>query len=320
MGKEKVISVNLDANEGIFFARELEHIKAKAYDIKYPQLKGASGAIIPISTEAGAGAESITYRQYDMVGMAKIIADYADDLPRADVKGKEFTAPVRGIGESYGYNLQEVRASNMTGKALPTRRATAARRANDQKVNEIAFFARPSTHGGLYGLFYNPNITVSTVPTRGGRTTWISDAKTPDEILADLNEIVSDIIDLTKGVEEPNTIMLPYAEYQHIASTPRSANSDTSILKYFLGNNGYVNRVLPVNECKQVNPKPSGGGAANLLVCLRTDPDNLTLEIPQPFEQLPVQERGLEFVIPCHSRCGGVIIYYPLSIAIYEGI
>lgn len=320
MPKERVQSVNLDANESVYFARELEHIKAAAYDIKYPQLKGASGMLIPISTEAGSGAESITYRQYDKVGMAKIIADYADDLPRADVKGKEFTAPVRGIGESYGYNLQEVRASVMTGKALPTRRANAARRANDQKVNDIVFFAKISTHAGLQGFIYNPNITVSTVPTRSGRTSWIADAKTPDEILADLNEIVGDIIDLTKGVEEPNTILLPYAEYQHINSTPRSPNSDTTIAKFFLGNNGYVDTMIPVNELKQVNPKPSGAGAANLLICYRRDPNNLTLEIPQPFEQLPVQERGLEFLIPCHSRCGGVVIYYPLSVAIYEGI
>jgi len=38
------------------------------------------------------------------------------------------------------------------------------------------------------------------------------------------------------------------------------------------------------------------------------------------FEQLPVQERGLEYVVPCHSRIGGVIIYYPLSQVFKRGI
>ncbi|MCK4522318.1 MAG: DUF2184 domain-containing protein, partial [Nanoarchaeota archaeon] len=221
-----------------------------------------------------------------------------------------------------GYSLQDVRASAKAGKNLPNRKALAARKANDQEVNDIAWYGNPALpkYAGLTGMIYNPNITVSTVPTRSGRTTWISDAKTPDEILADLNEIVGDIIDLTKGVEEPNTILLPYLEYTHIASTPRSANSDTTILQYFLKNNPYVDRVEPLNELKAVDPKPSGAGAANLLICYRRDPMNLTLEIPQPYEQLPVQERGLEYVVPCHSRCGGVIIYYPLSVAIYEGI
>jgi hypothetical protein len=39
-----------------------------------------------------------------------------------------------------------------------------------------------------------------------------------------------------------------------------------------------------------------------------------------PFEQLPVQEQGLEFQVPCHSRVGGTIVYYPLSMAIMEGL
>lgn len=308
---------NLDAQEKVFFSRELEHIKATTYDIKYPQFKAMM--LIPVSFEAGPGADSITYEQYDVVGMAKIVADYADDLPRADVKGKEFTSPVRSIAESYGYSLQDVRSSQKANKNLPSRKALSARRANDQKVNDIAWNA--NNEAGLYGLIYNPNITVSTVPTRNGRTTWIGDAKTPDEILADMNDIVGDVVDLTNGVEEPDTMLLPYKEYTHIASTPRSANSDTTILQYFLTNNPYCNTVVPVIQMKDKVPAPGGGaGPVNLMLVYKRDPMNLTLEIPQPFEQLPVQERNLEYVIPCHSRCGGVIIYYPLAISIYEGI
>ena len=39
-----------------------------------------------------------------------------------------------------------------------------------------------------------------------------------------------------------------------------------------------------------------------------------------PFTQYPPQERGLEFVVPCESRYGGIITYYPLSLAIGYGI
>ena len=106
--------------------------------------------IVPISGEAGPGAESITYRQFDKLGVAKLIANYADDLPRADAKGKEFTVPVKSIGGSFGYNLQEVRAAAMAGRPLATRRAEAARRANMQEVERIGFAGDAST--GLIGL------------------------------------------------------------------------------------------------------------------------------------------------------------------------
>jgi len=109
-------SGKLDANESIYFARQLEQIRAKAYDVKKVPLNAL--AFMPVDTSINPGAESITYRQYDGVGMAKIISNYADDLPRSDVVGKEFTSPVRGVGASYGYTIQDIRAAQFTGSSL----------------------------------------------------------------------------------------------------------------------------------------------------------------------------------------------------------
>ena len=95
-------SQRLDADESVFFARELEHVKAQSYDVQYPELTATKN--IPVSSEAGPGAETITYQQYDSVGFAKIISNYATDLPRVDLKGKEFTAKVKSIGASYPAN------------------------------------------------------------------------------------------------------------------------------------------------------------------------------------------------------------------------
>lgn len=316
--------VNLDANESVFFARELEHVKAATYDVLYPELKATQ--LIPVSAEAGPGAESITYQQFDMLGMAKVISNYADDLPRADVKGKEFTSPVRSIGDSYGYSIQEIRASAMANKNLPARKANAARRAVEQKINTIAWNARPADNenGGLTGLLYTPNITKYEVDAGAVSTTkvWTAGTKTADEILFDLNKVVRTIISLTKGVEVPDTILLPVDQYAVISTTARSSTSDTTILEFFLKNNPSITRVEWVNDLDSVaiNPRTGAAPATDLMICYKRSPDKLTLEIPQPFEQFAVQERGLEYVVPCHSRIGGVIVYYPLSIAIVDGI
>ena len=94
-----------------------------------------------------------------------------------------------------------------------------------------------------------------------------------------------------------------------------SANDGKSILKLFLENNEYIKNVFSV-------PRMKGAGAGGLdrMAVYRRDPDALTLEIPQDFEMLEEQARGLEYVTPCHSRIGGVIVYYPLSIAFADGI
>ncbi len=295
--------INLDAAESAFFARELEHIKAKTYDIVYPQWLARD--FIPVSHEAGPGALSITYYQYTKVGLAKLISDYADDLPRADVFGKRFNSPVEGIGGSYGYNLQEIRSSQMAGTALPQRKANAAREAFEERVDYIGCFGDTKT--GLGGFLNNANVPVTTLTAGGGGDEeWPK--KTPDEIIKDMSDIQGATRAATKGREIPDTLLVEDAVYTHLSSTPRSSQSDTTIAEFLL-------RSIP--NLATIAPwwRLAGAGAAgvNRGVYYTRNPDKVTLEIPQEFEQLNVQERNLEFVVPTHGRIGGVIYYYPLS-------
>lgn len=304
-----------DANETFFFARELEYVKSKSYDIEFPEMKAFK--LLPISTEAGEGAQSITYAQFEEVGLARIIESYAMDLPRADIRGKEYTTPVRSIGCSYGYTVQEVRSAIFVGRSLTQRQANAARRANDQQVNRLAWFGNDLYN--MLGMTNNANIPSATVLNDGaGNTTqWVN--KTPDQILYDMNTLANSIPFVTKGVEMPNTLILPVAQYTLIASTPRSTTSDTTILEYFIQNNPFITTVDWVPELTGAGPVVDDV-ATDIMIAYDRNPDKLTMEIPMPFTQYPPQERGLEFVVPCESRYGGIIVYYPLSLSIGYGI
>lgn len=308
---EVIRSQNLDAGETAYFQRELEHVKSQTVDVKYSELKARS--IFPVSYEAGPAAESITYYQYDQTGIAKIIGAYARDLPRANVRGKKFTSAIESLGLSYGYSLQEVRASAATGKSLPQRKANAARRGHEQKINDLAYLG--DAEYNIPGFLTNPNIPVQTAANNAGATSTLWVNKTPDEILEDMHELVSDIVTLTKMTEIPTTLLLPVAQFNYIAKKRIGDGSTDTILKHFLETSPYIKEVDWLVELAG-----AGTNGADIAVAYKRHPDALTLEIPQDFEQLPVQELGLEFEIPCHSRCGGVIVYAPLSAGILEGI
>lgn len=297
-----------------FFDRELEAVMSRSYDVKYPNLHAASGEIVPISTEDGPGAESITYMQFDMTGVAKIISDYADNLPAVNVAGKESTAKVRSIGNSYVYSVQEIRAAMMAGRGLSDRMAMAARRANDQKVDDI-FFTGDEEHG-LIGLLNHPNIPRLSILNdgSGSGTSFASKIATPDKILRDMNEMIDDVFTTTNGVERPDTLLLPLAQYALINTTPRADNSDTTILQFFLKNQPGVT----VKPCYKL--AGAGTGGADVMAAYTNSPEHLSLRIPQPFEQFPPQETNLSYKVPCHSRCGGLIVFYPLAMLIGEGI
>lgn len=304
----------LDADGAVFFQRQLEHIKARSYDVRYAELPART--LFPVSNEGGAGITSITYRTYDQVGSAKIINAYANDLPRADVAGKETTIPVRSVGTSFGYNLDEMQASQLTGAGLDQRRANASRRAVEQVVNTVAFFGDEDSN--LPGLFSNPNIPTGAVVNPGSGTAWVN--KTPDQILFDVNDLFADIFETTNMVERGNTLLLPPSQWSYIASTPRSTNSDTTILQYLAMNSPYLNSVddiIPVNECAAANNPEL---ASDAMVAYDRSPDKLQLEIPVELEYLPVQQKNLEFVVPGRNRLAGLNIYYPLSLAIATGI
>ena len=170
---------NEDANETVFFARQLEHVKAQSYDKKYPAYKAQQ--FIPVNTGVDEGAKSITYESYDGNGQSKFIADYADDLPNVEVSGTEFTTPVRQHGNSYQFSNQDLRASRMAGKNLPTRKADRSRQAYEQMVDDTAWLADGSTQWrGLTGILYNSSVNIDPAPNG----TWAS--ATPDQIIADV--------------------------------------------------------------------------------------------------------------------------------------
>ncbi len=304
----------LDSDTTAFFARQLEFVKAETFDVRYAELKARS--LIPVSNDGGPGVNSITYYQYDMFGAATIIGTYATDLPRADIRGKRFEAPVHTVADAYGYAIEDIEAARYAGLPLEQRKANAALRAIEQKVNTIAWFG--DADHGLPGFFANPNVPVAAVADTGNNggaaaTQWVY--KTPDQILYDLNQCAAQVLNNTQGVEQPDTLLLPLKQYNYIAGTPRSAVSDTTILDYFLKNNPYIKNVVWLNELAG-----AGTGVADMMVAYSRNPDKIEMRIPVAFQQLPVQEEGLEFIIPCRLRTGGVVMMYPLSANFAYGI
>ena len=309
--KEKFQSMNMDAAGDSFFARQLEIVQQKIYEYKYPPYKAFT--LIPITYDIPAGVEFWTVTGFQSVGRARVIESYADDLPEAGILGVQLTNKIVSIGTSYRYSHQEIRAAQFANVALPTRLALSARRANDQLVNQLALLGNPST--GLYGWLNNPNIPVQTVPAdgTGGNTEW--EFKTPDQVLRDMNLIVNAVWVNSNEVEVADTLVLPPEQYSYIASTPRSHNSDTTILNFFLMNNPFITSV-------QSLPQLTGAGVAgaDVMIAYEKSEDKFVMGIAMPFTQYAPQERNLEFVVPCESRFAGVSIYYPLSMNIGEGI
>jgi len=312
---DKIFSVHLDANESAFFARQLEAVKAQVYEIEYPGLKATQ--VLPVDTSAGAGAKTIVWRMFDKVGMAKVIASYADDLPRVAIKATEHVAHIRSIGASYEYSTQDIRYAMRAGVPLAAQEAMAAREAIEQLIDEIAWFG--DAEYNLQGFLYNANISSYVADDgAGGTTDWAR--KTAAEIIADVNNAIKFVKTSTRGVEQPNMVLLPTDQYATIATTPTGIEGTQTILSFLKAAHPGVT-FDEVEKLANVSPAVVGGGdTSNVMVVYRKDPSKLTLDIPMPFTQYPPQPRNLSQVINCEARIAGVLTYKPLSVLVVEGI
>lgn len=311
-----------EEDASVFFARELDHVKAKSYDVQYPQFTALDK--FPQTHDADPGADTITYYTYDKQGLAKVIDSYSDDLPRADVTGKSTTVEIKSLGDSYGYSVQEMRASRLAGKSLDSRKAESARFANDKTTNQIAW--RGDENSGLMGvLSKGQNIPLFTIGPgkRTGKVSWLE--KDPDEILDDVNGMQEQVSDTTNDVERPDTLCLPSKVFMHLSNTRLGDGSETTIMAFVKKNAPYIKEIISAAElgAKNVDTNPyastdtDGLGVAFLFT---NDEDKLALEIPMPFMQHTLQVRNLETVVPCESRVAGVIVYYPMSALIAVGV
>lgn len=303
----------------VFFARELDYVKSQSYDVEYPELTALS--LFPMSSEVDPGAETVTYYSYDKVGLAKIISNYATDLPRADVKGKPTTAIIKSLGASYGYSIQEMRASAMAGKSLDTRKAESARYQIDYLNNKIAWCGDEET--GLRGVLSTDTDVPLYVLKAGakGSTKWTE--KDPDEILADINGGLKQMARTTKKVEKPDTLALPSEAYLELQGR-RIEGTDTTVLSYIQKNLKDIKEIVSCPELDpdstDTNPYAAETNGQGVMLMFKNDARKLTLENPLPFMQYPVQTQGLEMVVPCEARTAGVLIYYPMSLLIGVGV
>lgn len=286
---------------GLFLDRQLEYIRPQVFEVTYSDIKYPS--ILPVTSEAGPGAQTFTYRIMDATGEFRLIADAADDLPRADISQVEKSINIRSFGGSFGYTVQELRAAQMASITLEQRRATAVRRAYEEKVENLAMFGESSV--GLAGFFNNSTVDVVAADK------WFSTAGvTSQEMIDLLNYGVTAIVNASKMKEEPDTILLAYEDYRVVSTQRFSDSSDLTVLEYFLRTNPYIRNIEPINQLDADNSVLN----TNRMVVYKRDPQKVQLHIPQPLELFPPQQRGLEFIVPAHARVGGVAIYYPKSV------
>ena len=295
-----------DDADSVFVARALDYVSAR--NIIVLRQENGIDQLVPESNEIPVGAESVIYKIFDAVGMAKIIGANVDDLPRVDVRAVERTARVQTIGVSYGYTFQEVRNAVYARTGLPARKAALARDVVRRKENNIK--VRGDAVYNMYGLVNHPNIP-AVVPVTGA---WSAPATTAEQIAADFTVGFTAIYTQSKGNFRPTVVGMPYQ--LRIAMLRKRTTAGTGMTAMQL-----IQEAFPGLTFAEVPELAGiGAGGTHAMIFADRDVNYYAYERVMDFVEHPPQARGLEMVVPCEAQTAGVIVRQPLALAKMEGL
>lgn len=304
LGEGQIVEFKADADETTNFLTSLKQIDQGLYEEKYPALIGRD-LVAKEPQCVDDGSTSFATRCYDVVGMCTMIVNYSADLPSVNAFGKEVSVPLRNYGSSYEYSFEDVKRA-ARGYDLPSNLPRLARKVVETKLDHIIWLG--DTEAGTTGLANNPNVGLTT-PTTGS---WTA-ATSIDLILADIEKVVSAWVALHKGVHVLTHVVLPYSTYRFLAKARSQYDAAT-------GFQAFAAQFPGVTLLSSVKLETAGAGSTKRMIVGEFNSINQSALIPREFTMEAPQAKSLGYYVPCHAKCGGTLVRYPLSLRYSDGI
>jgi hypothetical protein len=308
----------MDAQQALgFVIEQTTYIETEVYKIAYPDIQYP--LLMPVDESAPEWAKSVTYFSMDKVGAADWFHHQATDMRLADVARTKYEQGIEMAGIGYRYTLEEIGQAQLLGMPLTSERAEAAKRAYDEFVDGVAMVG--DSRKGWTGLVNDLNVTRIDAANDGTGTTRTWSTKTPDQILRDVNDVLSAIYSASNTVEMADTLLLPITAFT-LLTTKRIDNTTATVWDYLMRSNVYTAQTgqpLTVRGVRALNG--AGTGGVGRMVAYRRDPRVVKMHIPMRHKFLPVWQTGpLVFDIPGIFRLGGVEIRRPGAVRYVDGI
>ena len=304
-----------------FMVNQAAHIETEVYRVKYPHIQYQD--LVPVDTTAHPYAEQITYFSQDGVGAADFLATYGNDFPLVDTTRTKHDVRVENLGIGYRFNHFEIHTAMMLGRNLSADDAVIARRVAEEKIDAIALNGQSDM--GWDGLLNASAVTAANAAegAKGGNSAekrlWAN--KTGPEIAKDVNDALSGIHVDSLQVELADTILLPVAMRDLIASRQFNQGTDTSVLKWIMLNNVYTaqtGRPLQIRTVRGL--EDAGSGRVSRMIAYAQDPQVLKLHLPMPLMFFPPQQQYMTYFVMGVFRLGGLEIRRPGGIRYIDGI
>ena len=232
--------------------------------------------------------------------------------------------PLRLWALEVKYTIPELESAAKLGRPVDDQKVAGLNQKHQMDVDEQVYYG--DTIYGDTGLINASLVTNTASVAVGalGSTLWAN--KTPNEILADVNEVLVSDWAATGYALMANRLLLPPAQFGFISTEPVTAAGSGSILKYLLENN--VNRQsagsnIEIYPVKWLPGAGSGGTIGTIsvdrMVAYRKEYDRVRFPMTA-LARTAIQFDGIFQKFTYYGRIGVLEAVYPETLAYRDGI
>lgn len=238
-------------------------------------------------------------------------------IPGVSVNGKKVVLPLRLLAREVTYTSPELERSQNTNQPIDVQKLAALNYLYQMNTDQMVYIG--SADVGATGLVNSPTVTATTVANGvSGSSLWIN--KTPDEILADINQLLSDTWAAAAYSAAPMKIGLPPAQFGRLAAAKVSSAGNVSVLNFLKQNtismtvNGPELEIVPMKWLVG-----AGAGSTDRMIAYTND-ENMVRFPMVPIRRETPYYQGIRYTAPYLWAFGEMEIVYPETIRYADGI
>jgi hypothetical protein len=251
------------------------------------------------------------------------IGKATDQIGGVGVDTGKIPNPLTPWGLEIKYSILELESAAKMGRPIDAQKYEALQLKLQMDTDEQVYVGDATLNVG--GLVNNALVTnIANVPNgAGGSPLWSN--KTPNEILADVNEIIFSAWAQSAFAVLPNRLLLPPLKFGYINATPVTTAGTGSILKFIMENNLLVAQGLGnlvIAPAKWLVGAGVGGNigvsGTDRMVAYRKDKKYVRFPMT-PLQRTPVQYDSIYHKSTYFCRLGVVEVVYPETLAYRDG-
>lgn len=241
------------------------------------------------------------------------------------------TQPLTPWGMELKYTVLELESAARLGRPVDAQKFDGLQLKHQMDIDEMVYIG--DTALGFYGLLNSDNrsgtdkvTNVANVPNgASGHSQWVD--KTADEILLDVNEILTSAWAASAYAVMPDHLGLTPTNFGYIATEKVSEAGNVSILKYILENNILTTSgrgKLTINPMKWLVGAGVGGtigteGTTDRMIAYTKDSDRIRYPMTI-LNHTPIQYDSIWHKSTYFCRLGVLEIVYPELVAYRDGV